>query len=134
MTTTTPHPYAHILRAIADGKNVQWQNPEGIWMDQPNKWTLKEIAMRHHTPDRFRVEPPHITINNHKVPEPLRDCPQPGTTVYVPDLTKAGATDEFEWTACGWQCRALTNGLLHLTPKAARAHAEALISFTGWVF
>ena len=134
MTTTTPHPYADILRAIADGKNVQWQNSGGSWQNQSVSETLMEISNEEYSPARYRVAPRTITINGHEVPEPLREMPPDGTEVYWPSFGPEHGGNNTVGTEVGnFKDRLavmLLQGLLHLTPKAAQAHAEALLSFT----
>jgi len=133
MTTPTPHPYAHILRAIADGLNVQWQDSAGDWCHQSPTATLLEISDQEYGPARYRVHAKTIKINGHEVPEPLRVMPTEDTMVYWPSFGPS-AEDHAEGCGVGYYPTLLPimllQGLLHLTPEAASAHALALISIT----
>lgn len=129
-----PHPYAHILTAIAQGLNVQWQNSYGDWHEQDYNITLSEISVEHYSPDRYRVAPRTITINGHEVPEPLRELPAEGATVYWVGFGPGSSDDLTEQCDVGYYPTLLPEllkmGLLHSTRDAAQAHAKALISFT----
>jgi len=135
MTTTTPHPYAHILRAIADGQAVQWQDTAGQWKYQPTDVTLDEIARAGYHPTRYRIKPRTVRIGDIDVPEPLREMPADGTTVWWPDFCVAGDNMVGEADVDGL-IRAvlptlLNRGLLHPTREAAAAHAAALVALTA---
>lgn len=64
MNNSIPHPQADILRAIADGKTIQWKAArsedidEDKWEDLDPKYTLNCIAQylggKHH---HFRIKP-----------------------------------------------------------------------------
>lgn len=131
---SAPHPYAHILRAVAEGENVQWQDSPGRWINQTATVTLQEIANNQYDPRRYRVHASTITINGREVREPLREMPPEGTSVYWPsfgpdadeDLT---ATCEVRYFPTLLPVL-LRQGLLHSTHKGASDHAKALISFT----
>lgn len=128
----TPHPCAEILRAIADGHRIQWQNSKGDWEDQGSDYTMIEIGNGDYPPSRYRIEPDIITINGHSVPAPLRNMHPVGTTVFWPSLTssvKAHVVDD-DTGRTEFFARALARGILHPTREAAQAHADALLSFT----
>ena len=57
------HPYADILIAIAEGKEVQWQMSNGKWAHQSPEGTLAEICSNAYDPERYRIKPATITIN-----------------------------------------------------------------------
>jgi hypothetical protein len=50
--------YAEILKAIAEGKRVQWQDKAGEWVYQHPSHTLNEIKGILQSPERYRVEAP----------------------------------------------------------------------------
>lgn len=130
--TTNTHPYAEILRAIADGHQVQWQDPTGRWRDQTVCTTLHEISSESYGPDRYRIKPRTININGHEVPEPLRAMPKAGTKVFWPsfvsdDLVEHAVASLRDQTICNL----LRIGMLHSNHEAAVAHAQALLSFTA---
>lgn len=131
--STKPHPYAHILTAIGQGLNVQWQNSFGEWHEQDYNITLSEISQEHYPPDRYRVAPRTLTINGHEVPEPLRELPGDGLVYYIhiepgdiDCMAQAISVDYYKEALPVL----LKMGLLHRTREAALAHAKALISFT----
>lgn len=132
--TTTPHPYAHILNAIAEGKNVQWQESSGEWANQSPTATLLEISNQEFSPARYRVHAKTIRINGREVPEPLRVMPPNGTKVYWPNFDPSDTENLAYGCVVGFYEKTLPTmlqrGLLHLTAEAASAHAAALISLT----
>lgn len=50
--------YAEILRAIADGKRVEWLTSDGEWTYQHPGHTLNEIKGILQAPERYRVAEP----------------------------------------------------------------------------
>lgn len=135
MSTTTPHPYAHILRAIAEGKNIQWLGGDARWYDQAADTTLLEITSSEFSPARYRVHVENtIPINGHDVPKPLSEMPPKGTEVFWPSFGPNAGDDMTEQGEVGFYPTMLPDllakGLLHLTSEAASQHASALASFT----
>lgn len=60
------HPYADILIAISDGKEIQWYGHTGeqaTWVDQSASTVLADITGKDYSPERYRVKPTTITIN-----------------------------------------------------------------------
>lgn len=126
------HPYAHVLRAIADGETIQSVNNRVDWVSRDPATVLEEISDREYGPEHYRVKPRTITINGHEVPEPLREAPPKGMLYFLPAVISPhgdNATKQV-WTGVGACPRWLQQGLVHLTAEAAQAHAEALLSFT----
>lgn len=117
------HPHAKILRAIADGKNVQSLNESGHWADA----SLYELAIWPKL--KYRVEPETITINGREVPEPVRE-PSPSAEYWCVDLHSTMFTHRHDFYNDETLKYCLKLGLVHLTREAAIAHAEALLSFT----
>lgn len=133
MKKETQHPYAKILRAIADGEEIEWQRSNGCWEYQGLDQTFAEIASNAYSPDRYRVKPKTITINGFEVPEPLREMQPDGTQVFWPVLVSASGKNIDHCAAYHHSEMVKTlisQGLLHLTADAASAHALALISLT----
>lgn len=133
--TTTQHQYANILRAIADGEEIQWQASNGNWLNKDHGDSLIEIGQMTYVSSRYRVKQKTITINGFEVPEPLREMPPYGTKVFFPSFTISSSGKNSDWiiTSIGGNQiteRLLQQGLLHLTEDAAHAHATALISLT----
>ena len=130
-TKTTPHPCAHILRAIADGQMVQFKAADHLeWRDCTAEQAL--FTMVHAEPllVRFRVKPDTMTINGHSVPEPLREAPAVNSPYWMPALADEGCVRRVIWHGDTFDRRALQNGIVHTQRHAASEHAEALLSFT----
>ena len=71
----------------------------------------------------------YININGFKVPEPMREAPEKGTTYYVvalPDNEPYRFTWKGDTTDSIW----LAKGIIHATRQAAELHLYALLSFT----
>ena len=78
----------------------------------------------------YRRKPRTIRIGAFDVPEPLRVAPAVGTLYFVADPSDLQLTHSFSWANTGDAALWLARGLAHLSPEAARMHAEALLSFT----
>lgn len=65
----TPHPQAEILRAVADGRTVQIENPalSGSYLDLSAAGALNYLADGRRT---LRVKPATVIVNGVEVPEP----------------------------------------------------------------
>lgn len=129
-TNITMHPYAEILRAIADGKKIEYKNYTGEWCEVDNATALGMIFFAVHT--EFRIKPEVILINGIEVPKPCCEPLKLGTVYYYPYLE--GVVDNnyscVSWDDDAYANRLLKLGLVHLTKEAAIKHAEALLSFT----
>ena len=79
---------------------------------------------------QYRRKPRTITINGYEVPEPVREALDSGEKYFFPRLYTEAQADWHKWGNDSIDNRLLNNGLIHLTEEAARAHAEALLSFT----
>ena len=126
----TPHPQAEILRAIADGEEIQAFYDRG-WHD-----TVPRSAVQYLGGDMYplRIKPKVININGIEVPEPMREMPPEGTSVYWPGFGPDSGDTHTESADVGCYSAMLPyllrKGLLHLTKEAATIHANALLSFT----
>jgi len=130
-TNITMHPYAEILRAIADGKKIEYKNYTDEWCEVDNATALGMISVAVYT--EFRIKPEVILINGIEVPKPCSNALAPETIYYIPYL-EAKQVD-YRWTSISWDndsydLHMLKLGLVHLTKEAAIKHAEALLSFT----
>ena len=126
---TTPHKYAEILRAIADGVPAT----EFEFLYSNNKWVrinddnllfnlIKSL-------DKIRRKPRTININGFLVPEPLRDGLEIGGVYFLADCI-CNEIEEYRWSGSDIALLWLPSGLLHSTKEAAELHAKALLSFT----
>lgn len=124
----TEHPYAAILRAIADGDAIQVASDSGGWMDLSSNGVLYEIGSgRKQT---FRIKPRTITINGIEVPEPMRVAPSRESRYFAVSIGTTSTVSGFIWECDDADVQYLQRGLVHATREAAEAHARALLSFT----
>lgn len=68
---TTPYPHADILRAIAEGKQIQWQDPRGNWRNTAPGDVLLTIGAC--GPARFRIAPETVLVNGVECPKNADD-------------------------------------------------------------
>lgn len=126
-TEKTPHPAAHLLRAIADGEQMQV-----LLSCAPDEWRDTDPMHALHVAATspcavMRVKPRVIYINGHEVPEPLRVAPEIGTRYWHAALYAPYST---RWDGDSLDCESFALGICHATEAAAVAHADALLSFT----
>lgn len=129
MKQKTEHKYAHILRAIADGDQVQWKDMNGSWLNLSHDDALIKIAEDRSMPVYFRIKPRTININGFEVPEPLRVAPDGNIRYWTMSIHEKHAVS-FTWSSSKIDRDWLMAGLCHATREAAEAHARALLSFT----
>jgi hypothetical protein len=129
LTTYTIADYADILRAIADGKDIERRGHDG-WVHEAKRDVLDLVSRQAISPTDFRIKPCTININGHEVPEPVRTQLPLGTKIWSFALGHAQCVEPSTWKDSEVMDRRLRNGLIHLTEEAARKHAEALLSFT----
>lgn len=125
------HPYAWILRAIADGDEVQWQDRHGQWKYQAVETTLTEVADECYEPSRYRVKPKVIVINGVFVPVPMKEAPEVNTVVFIADPCNSNLFVEFHTGGGMLSKKKFDTGLCHSTEEAAVIHTKALLSFTS---
>lgn len=115
---TTPHKHAEVLRAIADGEEVEYQEPHtGVW------WNLRTGINPIASPDlKWRIEPKMVHIGRHSWPMPLAEEPLTPCHVWVVcgDGSVSKQSSKGHW-APFW-----ASGFVHLTGEAAKQHAAAL--------
>lgn len=127
------HVNAEILRAIADGKKVQYRsttlNSDGIsyvvWKDFDVKSIESCWSLLTGTPIlEWRIAPETIKIGDVEVPAPEREAPEPGKKFWT--LTPFGGATHFTWDGTKACYDALSSGFVHLTEEAAKQHYEAI--------
>lgn len=128
----TPHPQAEILRAIADGEDIEAFYGEEWYGITP--MTALRYIYDGSIPLRVKPKIINININGIEVPEPMREMPPEGTSVYWPGFGPDSGDTHTESADVGCYPAMLPyllrKGLLHLTEEAAAIHAKALLSFT----
>lgn len=124
------HPYADILRAVADGKTVQmrrkkhaeeWRTPEN-----PLRFLGDSCADEY----EFRVKPETIILAGHEFPEPVRKSLKYGAPYFMVSLRDAPYT-EHRWRGYQHDHRGLKCGLIQLTAEGAVAQVKAMIAAIG---
>ena len=131
------HENAQILRAIADGKKVQysvgtvwlgsthygpWENFDGTSVEACQ--SLLGVGKY-----KWRIAPKTISIAGYEVPEPQREPLNPGEKYWA--LNPFAGPRRYTWEGGEGDQHALDNGFVHLTKEAAEAHYEAIKSFTA---
>ena len=129
------HVNAEILRAIADGKKVQYSSviPKwlcsvhqyGHWEDFDSSnieacWNLLTSSKLR----RWRIAPKTIMIGEHEVPEPCREPLERGTVYW--SFTPFMGMVRSSWCGSKADFNALKSGFVHLTEEAAEQHYEAI--------
>ena len=120
------HPQADILRAIADGEDIEAFRREE-WFGITRMTALRYI---YDGIVPLRIKPKVISINGIEVPEPMREEPEFNTEYWVADPVETGGETACMWHNMEAEKRWLSLGLCHLTEEAAAIHAKALLSFT----
>ena len=83
--------YADILKAIADGHQIQFRgrsniSPDFIWKDESSNNALSTIASLKFDPANYRVKPHTMEIGSFIVPKALTTHPRIGENYWVPTL------------------------------------------------
>ena len=128
------HPHAELMMEyakIARTTDKPWEHFE-VWQNDSCVWKAIHLPMRFypHMEYRLKPEPKTIRIGEYDVPEPVREPLENGTTCWYPKLSNIDLIDGYIWCNDDTDVRMLSNGLIHLTEEAAKAHAEALLSLT----
>lgn len=124
----TEHPYAQVLRWIADGEMIV--NRHGQEIDAREFFDSLGARAAFDAPATFRLKPRTISIGQFDVPEPMRVAPPDDTTVWFADSGRDELCFSFRWEGDPCEVRWLARGFCHTTREAAEAHTRALLSFT----
>ncbi len=128
------HPHAGLMMKyaeIAQTTDKPWTHFE-VRQNDSCIWEAIHLPVRFysHLEYRLKPEPKTIRIGEYDVPEPVREPLENGTTCWYPKLSNIDLIDGYIWCNDDTDVRMLSNGLIHLTEEAAKAHAEALLSLT----
>ena len=126
------HPNAEILRAIADGKKVQYRRVIAVLgRKYTSKWynfNVKSVeaccnllaAGKH----EWRLAPKTIKIAQYEVPEPVREPLNRGQKFWV--VSPFTGLDSYTWYGDKEDFFALESGFVHLSEEDAQQHYEVL--------
>ena len=121
------HPYAQILRWIADGERIQERRKE--WCDCDNGTLLYMIAnVEADVPENYRLAPRTIFVNGVEVPAPEKVAPKLRYGYFVPNPN--GEDDLLEdhvWSNSEYDIEMLKRGLVYLNKEDAIARAKAML-------
>lgn len=124
------HPYAEILHAIAEGKQIQYlESSQNEWFGIPRESVLLELT-RQHCRHQFRIKPEVILINGIEVPKPCSKAPKLGEYFFIVNVGNNTPYEVDTWSGHITDYELLKRGIIHQTKEAAIKHAEALLSFT----
>ena len=128
---TTPHPHADLLRAIADGKQMQQDrtytdSTEPKWTDCSSVRALYLISCEES--DLVRIKPDTVTINGIECNAPMRVEPEMGSWYYTPTPTNEAKFTLWAWLNDASGQRLFAEGLCFATAEDAAAAARAMIA------
>ena len=129
-----PHPHFDLMMKyveIAQTTDKPWEAFQVKWFVDEWVDVSADILFNENLQYRLKPEPPKtIRIGEYDVPEPVREPLENGATCWYPKLSNIDLIDGYIWCNDDTDVRMLSNGLIHLTEEAAKAHAEALLSLT----
>lgn len=109
-----------IVEAAANGAVIEFKQA-GVWYER----THNDLCYAY----EYRVKPKTIRIGEYDVPEPLRDRPINGESVYLVCTDRAFPL-KLQWFTNEYTLYLLDSGLLHRELAGAALHLEALLSHT----
>lgn len=123
---TKEHKDAAILRALADGRVIQYRHT-GIWYDYDSEDALVRLS-RHELSDMVRVKPDTIQIGELEVARPMQVEPAIGTPFFYPHLGYASFSGRDVWTSNDADNRYLHHGLCFASDAEAQSAARAIFA------
>ena len=122
------HVNAEILRAIADGKKVQYRERHSSsgweFFDSSDEFLCWKLLKGGST--EWRIAPKIVKIGEHEVPEPCREAFCSGQKFWA--VNPFAGPQCFTWDGSKEDYHALNSGFAHLTKEAAEQHYEAIKS------
>lgn len=109
-----------IVEAAANGAVIEFKQA-GVWHEK----THNDLCYAYD----YRVKPKTIRIGEYDVPEPLRDRPINGESVYLV-CTDRPFPVKLHWFPNEYTLYLLDSGLLHRERTSAALHWKALLSLT----
>lgn len=134
MNELTPHPQAEPLRAIADGKQMQYfaQGLHGkeTWFDcHSAKTALQSIGSG--TPIRIKPPEKRYITRTVRYPEPLQELPKVGEVYWIPVINFAPSAERLIWSNDGTDRCLFEFGLCFAIKDDAIDCAQALFAKGG---
>lgn len=126
------HPYSTILKAVAEGKPVQWleantdPNIPGVWTDITAEEALLVVAGESYKPEDMRVKPDTVIINGYEVLAPLREAPACGTEYY--HVSRSKSFTKYVWRNSVMDYNFLDMGVVFLSKEDAEDYVKALFN------
>ena len=125
MTEKKEHPEANVLRWIADGETVQWENDRNKWCDKSTSDILL-LLVRENASDNFRIKPKTTHIGKYDVTEPMREEPDVGIPFFFLDATADNGINTTCWSGHWQDENALKLGMAWLKKEDALLAAKAI--------
>lgn len=125
---TTEYPYAHLLRAIADGRALQFECSNGEFIDLIPQDALEVLSGARHSPKRLRIKPAMIRIGEREVPAPLRVRPARGAEYFTSRLGDHALWIRGVWDGGFVDDRLFERGLCFAFPGDAEAFTQAVLA------
>ena len=124
-----PHPHAASMLLYAQDAaetDKPWERWEFKGSDNGFNGCLKHPEWREDF--EYRRKPKTITVNGIEVPEPVRKAPKFREKFFLVNPASPTLFNEYSWSDHEYDNGWLNKGLIHLTEKAAIAHAKALLA------
>ena len=109
-----------IVQAAANGAAIEFKQ-DGVWYEKVHNDLCYDYE--------YRIRPNTIRIGEYDVPEPLRDRPMNGESVYLV-CTDRTMPVKLQWYPNEYSLHLLDSGLLHMECACATLHLKALLSLT----
>lgn len=125
------HIHAELMAQYAQDA-METDTPWDRWefMDGNIDWTALVRNPAWDECSMYRRKPRTLNINGYEVPEPVRKPITMHDPYYIPQLGGAELCCMRAWCDKIDDYQRLEKGIIHLTPEAAIAHTNALLSFT----
>lgn len=126
------HRYSTILKAVAEGKAVQWleanadPNIHGVWTDITAEEALLVVAGESYKPEDMRVKPDTVVINGHEVMAPVCEALPCGTQYYCTSRSKT--SPRYAWRDSVMDYDFLDRGVVFLSKEDAAAYVNAVFN------
>lgn len=108
-----------IVQAGANGEEIEY-------LHQGKFWSTKVFPTLEYETE-YRIKPKTIKVNGFDVPEPVRNPLNKGDMYYMPNTYSERFYRKFTWMNDMDDKRSLERNLIHMTEKAAVAHAKAML-------